>query len=411
VRCGHLALGLIASLFLLLLLLLAGTSATATATERAGPSAIAGKLDKALASPGIDPRRAAAFAVDLRTGEVVFQRRSRLSLAPASAEKLAVAFGALRLLGSRYRFRTEVRGSGDVVGGTWKGDLYLVGQGDPTLRVRDLDALARKLRAAGIRRVAGSVVGDEQRFDGRRGAPGWKPSFVGIESPPLSALSVEGVPVRTLHGSAPAAAAAFTAALERNGIAVAGLPRVAPSPAGLVRLALDLSAPLSSIVVRMNRTSDNFISEMILKELGAAVVGRGSTAAGAAVVRGALDEAGVPLEGVRVVDGSGLSVLDRMTVKSLVVILRAAESDPDQRDVFLASLPVSGVSGTLRRRLDGRLTRGKIAAKTGTTSQASALAGFVKRRYVFAILQNGSPVPYWYAREAQDRFVTVLARS
>jgi D-alanyl-D-alanine carboxypeptidase len=72
---------------------------------------------------------------------------------------------------------------------------------------------------------------------------------------------------------------------------------------------------------------------------------------------------------------------------------------------------VSGVSGTLRRRLDGRLTRGKIAAKTGTTSQASALAGFVKRRYVFAILQNGSPVPYWYAREAQDRFVTVLARS
>ena len=398
-------------LVLPMLLLSAGTSATATATERAGPSAIEVKLDKALASPGIDPRRAAAFAVDLRTGEVVFQRRSRLSLAPASAEKLAVAFGALRLLGSRYRFRTEVRGSGHVVGGTWKGDLYLVGHGDPTLRVRDLDALARKVRAAGIRRVAGSVVGDEQRFDGRRGAPGWKPWFVGIESPPLSALSVEGVPVRTLHGSAAAAAAAFTAALERNGIAIAGLPRVAPTPADLVRLALDLSAPLSSIVVRMNRTSDNFISEMVLKELGAAVVGRGTTAAGAAVVRGALDEAGIPLDGVRVVDGSGLSLLDRMTVKSLVVILRAAESDSDMRDIFLASLPVSGVSGTLRRRLDGRLTRGKIAAKTGTTSQASALAGFVKRRYVFAILQNGSPVPYWYAREAQDRFVTVLARS
>ena len=405
-RGGHLALGLIASL-----LVLAGTSPAATAIEQGGSSPIEIKLAKALASPGIDPRRASAFAVDLRTGQVVFQRRSRLSLAPASAEKLAVAFGALRLLGPRYRFRTEVRGSGDLVGGIWKGDLYLVGLGDPTLRIRDLDALARKVEATGIRRVAGSVVGDEQRFDARRSAPGWKPSFLGIESPPLSALTVEDVPATTVDGSAAAAAAAFTAALERNGVAVAGAPEAGGTPAGLVRLALDLSAPLSSIVVRMNRTSDNFISEMVLKELGAAVVGRGTTAAGTVAVRGALADAGVPLQGVRVVDGSGLSPLDRMTVKALVVILRAAESDPGIRDVFVASLPVSGVSGTLRHRLDGRVTRGKVAAKTGTTSQASALAGFVKRRYVFAILQNGSPVAYWYAREAQDRFVTVLARS
>ena len=405
-RGGHLALGLIASL-----LVLAGTSPAATAIEQGGSSPIEIKLAKALASPGIDPRRASAFAVDLRTGQVVFQRRSRLSLAPASAEKLAVAFGALRLLGPRYRFRTEVRGSGDLAGGIWKGDLYLVGLGDPTLRIRDLDALARKVEATGIRRVAGSVVGDEQRFDARRGAPGWKPSFLGIESPPLSALTVEDVPATTVDGSAAAAAAAFTAALERNGVAVAGPPEAGGTPAGLVRLALDLSAPLSSIVVRMNRTSDNFISEMVLKELGAAVVGRGTTAAGTVAVRGALADAGVPLQGVRVVDGSGLSPLDRMTVKALVVILRAAESDPGIRDVFVASLPVSGVSGTLRHRLDGRVTRGKVAAKTGTTSQASALAGFVKRRYVFAILQNGSPVAYWYAREAQDRFVTVLARS
>jgi D-alanyl-D-alanine carboxypeptidase len=52
-----------------------------------------------------------------------------------------------------------------------------------------------------------------------------------------------------------------------------------------------------------------------------------------------------------------------------------------------------------------------VIAKTGTTSEASALAGFVRRRYVFAILQNGSPVDYWSARAAQDRFVKVLVRS
>ena len=58
-----------------------------------------------------------------------------------------------------------------------------------------------------------------------------------------------------------------------------------------------------------------------------------------------------------------------------------------------------------------RPTRGRIHAKTGTTNRASALAGFVGRRYVFAIVQNGYPVPYWWARLAQDRFVTLLARS
>jgi D-alanyl-D-alanine carboxypeptidase/D-alanyl-D-alanine-endopeptidase (penicillin-binding protein 4) len=77
----------------------------------------------------------------------------------------------------------------------------------------------------------------------------------------------------------------------------------------------------------------------------------------------------------------------------------------------VTSLAVAGISGTLRDRLRRRPTRGRVIAKTGTTRAASALAGFVRRRYVFAILQNGSPVSYWSARAAQDRFVTVLARS
>ena len=75
------------------------------------------------------------------------------------------------------------------------------------------------------------------------------------------------------------------------------------------------------------------------------------------------------------------------------------------------NLAVAGVSGTLERRLNLRPTRGRVIAKTGTTSVACALAGFVGKRYAFAILQNGSPLPYWTARTAQDRFVTVLARS
>jgi D-alanyl-D-alanine carboxypeptidase len=52
-----------------------------------------------------------------------------------------------------------------------------------------------------------------------------------------------------------------------------------------------------------------------------------------------------------------------------------------------------------------------VRAKTGTTNRASALSGYVRNRYVFAVLQNGFPVLFWPARKAQDRFVTALASS
>jgi D-alanyl-D-alanine carboxypeptidase/D-alanyl-D-alanine-endopeptidase (penicillin-binding protein 4) len=129
------------------------------------------------------------------------------------------------------------------------------------------------------------------------------------------------------------------------------------------------------------------------------------------VVRGELAAAGISVSGVRIGDGSGLSLRDRLTARALVGILRAGARDSSIRDAFVTSLSVAGVSGTLEKRLGRRPTRGRVIAKTGTTNTASALAGFIRRRYIFAILQNGSPVPYWAARAAQDRFVTILARS
>jgi D-alanyl-D-alanine carboxypeptidase/D-alanyl-D-alanine-endopeptidase (penicillin-binding protein 4) len=115
------------------------------------------------------------------------------------------------------------------------------------------------------------------------------------------------------------------------------------------------------------------------------------------------------VEGVRIVDGSGLSRLDRLTTHSIVAMLRAAFADPLIRPSFVASLAVAGRTGTLENRLRTPLTRGNVLAKTGTTSLACALSGFVRMRYAFAILQNGNPVPTISARTAQDRFAYVLA--
>ena len=90
----------------------AGTSST----SHAAPADLDVALAQALNAPGIDARRTAAIAVDLRSGETVYSKNARLSLLPASTEKLAVSFAALRVLGPRYRFRTEVMGVGSRSG-------------------------------------------------------------------------------------------------------------------------------------------------------------------------------------------------------------------------------------------------------------------------------------------------------
>ncbi len=159
----------------------------------------------------------------------------------------------------------------------------------------------------------------------------------------------------------------------------------------------------------MDVESDNFTAELLLKQLGATLAGRGTTAAGAAIVRAVLAEHRVPLGGVRIADGSGLSGLDRLTAKALVTILQRIWADRDLRPVVFRILPVSGRDGTLEDRLTKPPARGNVRAKTGTLDVASALSGFVRERYAFSILQNGHRLSASAARRAQDRFATVLA--
>jgi D-alanyl-D-alanine carboxypeptidase/D-alanyl-D-alanine-endopeptidase (penicillin-binding protein 4) len=361
--------------------------------------------------PHVDPARTGVLAVDLRTGAVVFARNESLALVPASNQKLPVTYAALSRLGPGFRFHTEVTGTGTLVGHVWHGDLWLRGFGDPTLEAEDLEALAAEVAAWGIRRVAGAVVADESWFDARRVAPGWRASFLIGESPPLSALVVERGRYRgrTSHNPALAAASLFRQALEADGVRVAKKSsRGVLTTAGLP-LARDVSAPLAEVVRFMGRESDNFTAEMLVKQLGALFAGAGTTAAGARVIRATLAEARVPLGGVRLADGSGLSRLDRLTAASVVALLEAGLAAPELRNAFLQSLAVAGVDGTLEDRLEQRPARGRVIAKTGTTQLASALSGFVRDRYVFAILQNGSPVSTYWARLAQDRFATALA--
>jgi serine-type D-Ala-D-Ala carboxypeptidase/endopeptidase (penicillin-binding protein 4) len=375
----------------------------------AGRADVATRLAHALAVPHAG--LTAALAVDLGDGTTIFKQRDTVGFVPASNEKLAVTYTALAVLGPTFRIDTTVYGEGQLIDGVWRGDLVLKGFGDPTLSRGDLRRLAGQLRTGGVRRVTGRVLGDESFFDAMRVGPLWKPGFYISESPPLSALTVDRSSYRGIVSAEPAAAAAsaFRNALKQAGIRVLGPSGTGRADGAAFPLATVRSMPMSVLVRWMNVDSDNFMAEILLKQLGAVENQQGTTARGVAVVRRTLAAVGVPLAGVRLVDGSGLSPYDRLTAGALVGILEAAWKDPGIRKPFVASLPVAGVRGTLADRLRKPPARGHVIAKTGTTNTASTLAGYVRQRFAFAVLNNGRPVNTDQARRAQDRFAAVLA--
>jgi serine-type D-Ala-D-Ala carboxypeptidase/endopeptidase (penicillin-binding protein 4) len=390
--------------------LLAALFAFAIATPSAAAS-LRGDLDRALRSPYVSPSLTGALAINLSTGNTVYGHNAGKPLHPASNEKLTVALAALDRLGPSFRIETTVLGDGALAGTVWQGRLILKGFGDPTLRQADLARLATQVRNRGIRAVTGAIVGDESFYDKQRTGPGWKASYYKEESPPLSALIVDRAKVgrRIADNPALVAARTFRRQLIEAGVGVPGKAKLGIAAPDAVLLGKRSSGLLSRLVQRMNLVSDNFYAEMLLKQVGARVRGEGTTASGARVVRSELNQRGVPLDGVRIADGSGLSAYDRLTARALAALLISVWSDATIKDPFVASLPIAGINGTLKDRMTRAPAYANVYAKTGTTRTSSALSGYVRTRYVFSILQNGSPVSWYYARRTQDRFATVLA--
>lgn len=383
------------------------------AAQAGSRSAFQTQLTRALHARKVSSARTGAIVLDLDTGGTLFAHNPRLPLRPASNEKLATTYAALTALGPSFRIETDVLGDGQQNGATWQGNLVLKGYGDPALSFAQVKSLARQVAADGIRHVSGRILGDESWFDTRRTGVGWKPEFYLHESPALSALIVNRGWTGRYETTRPAlmAAQVFRSDLRHAGVGVHGGAAVGVAAEQAAPLADVESAPLSALVRHMDVYSDNFYAEMLLKEVGAVQGGGGSAAAGLAVERRLLRAAGVPLDRVRMVDGSGLSLLDRWTPFGLATLLRTMWQDSDLRPYLIPALPIAGETGTLEHRMRRAPARGLVRAKTGTTDNSSALSGFVGGRYVFSILENGSPVHTLSAERSQNRFAQVLARA
>jgi serine-type D-Ala-D-Ala carboxypeptidase/endopeptidase (penicillin-binding protein 4) len=381
---------------------------------------LASKLARAMRGAGA---ASGAYVVDATDGTTVFSRRSGSPRVLASNTKLFTSSAALARFGVDGTLGTEVRGHGSLVGdGVFQGDLYLLGGGDPTFGSRrfttrsygggpSVEELATKLAEAGVRTVTGRIFGDESHFDSRRGTPasGFATS---TEVGPLSALDFNrGLATEGGFGfqSNPPlfAASRLKSALRRAGITVKGTSRTGLAPAGAQILASVDSPPMSRILRLMNKPSDNFFAEMLLKDLAYQASRRGTTSRGARVAAAFARHLGAR---VHLSDGSGLSRADRASPAAIVRLLRAMEQR-DDFTVFYRSLPVAGRDGTLVHRMRRGPARGRCHAKTGTLSNVSALSGFCLARsgdtYVFSFLMNGvNPLA---ARAIQDRMAQAIA--
>jgi D-alanyl-D-alanine carboxypeptidase/D-alanyl-D-alanine-endopeptidase (penicillin-binding protein 4) len=363
------------------------------------------KLDARMAHAG---SASGAYVEDLTTGERLYALRPGTPRVPASNEKLYTSVAALHELGEAGTLRTTALATRSLtLNGTLDGDLFLRGEGDPTLSPARLETLAQDMRDAGLARITGHVVGDESAFDTRRGPPseGYAPS---ADIAPLGALMVNrGFAEGRYQRNPPRYAAAVLARQLRDaGVEVSAKGRTGTTPPGALALATRRSPPVTLLLKAMNVPSDNYIAEMLLKAVGSGEGRAGTTARGAAVAeRVAGDELGVA---PTIVDGSGLSRRDRTSPRDVVTLLEAMFDQP----AFYGSLAVMGRTGTLEDRLEHNYARGRCRGKTGTLSDVSALSGYCRTRggdtLAFSILMNR--VNPYGARALQDRMVSAISR-
>ncbi len=221
---------------------------------------------------------------------------------------------------------------------------------------------------------------------------------------------------RRLADPSLAAGRVLSRLLSENGVALRGQLR--RGGAGIAaELARVSSRPLSELLLRVGKHSDNFAAEMLLKALGARVSGApGSSAAGAAAIVNYLSRNGALEPGTSIVNGSGLYDANRVSASTLTRVLSVVGADRRIGNELIASLPIGGVDGTLRERFRALSETQCLRAKTGTLADVVTLSGYILRPpprtpLVFSLLLNGVSGKTVEARGRLDRAIETIAQS
>ncbi|MBI4508560.1 MAG: D-alanyl-D-alanine carboxypeptidase/D-alanyl-D-alanine-endopeptidase [Deltaproteobacteria bacterium] len=387
------------------------------------------------------------LVIDAKTGDTLFSYGADRQLNPASNVKLVSTAAALDAVGGEFRYRTRILGPAADPVGMIPGDVFLVGNFDPTLRVEDVQGLVQALSAQGIQVIAGDVVvgmneardslGQSRLIVVVRGGEKEGDLPTVVLEPDTALFSVENSARTTSKGRRARLEVGLRVKKNSSGerivVAAAGrirpgqvfkMSRTVPRPAlhvgyllralllqanievrGGVRqenapppvlpeLAAHESLPLGVLVGKVNKPSWNFLADRVVWTAGAELFGGSpSNEKGLRAMIGFLTRIGIARNSYRLENGSGLSRSNRLSARQIIEVLTTAGRDFRIAPDFLASLSVAGRDGTLKGRFRGHPSAGRFRGKTGTLSGVLALSGFVsiggEDTLCFAILTNG----------------------
>lgn len=175
------------------------------------------------------------------------------------------------------------------------------------------------------------------------------------------------------------------------------------------------SLPIWQIIWGMNKFSNNFVADQLMKKLGADVWGPpGTMQKGLTALHDALEDIGIGKKSYQIQDGSGLTRNTHVTARQIVTVLTSAYKDFSISSEFVASLGIAGEDGTLRNRLPNSNLAGLLRAKTGTLDGVTALAGYLPTNdgelLAFAVLLNDPKLKYGKISGWADQIALALSK-
>ena len=309
---------------------------------------------------------------------------------PASNTKLVSTAYALDRLGPDYRLATRL----------WRlpdGSLRLTGEGDPDLALPQLQRLTKlAMGSGGSSGEPGSHVRLQVAEEPKQA---WWPQGWSVDDryyaygAPITRLAVTS---NAIHDSVLNPPSRLQTLMQRSASQQGGSLQVVfvaanPVPAEAVLLHQENSAPMHNLLSLANTESHNFTAEVLMRQ----AAGTWNLAQAQQLTTQWLAQQGVPMQGVRVADGSGLDRTNRLTSRSLTALLLRMDQHPYGRN-YLASMAVAGQRGTLRNLYKGTPLQGQFFGKTGTLRGVRSISGVLLTssgpRYVSAI-SNGAGNP------------------
>lgn len=346
----------------------------------------AAPLEKFLNSRSITPGSTAVLVQDLHTGETLVSHNAEKPLLPASIMKTVTIAGLLNEKGPEERFHTCVYADGNIAGNTIEGDIIVVGSGDPTLGANcapESADIAEEIVAAllhkGIRVIEGDLKVDTSLFCGPACPPSWATADLNeAYGTGCHALNFR----RNANGSRAVKnpesvfLTYLSSRLNQAGIMLEGGTKIEETgitePTEATLLVDHVSDKYAEVMRSCMMRSDNLFAESLLRTFAIAREKEGSTEAGAKEMLDYWKEAGIPVKGVTLIDGSGLSRSNRVTARFINGIL----CHMGDNEEYASFMPLAGQEGTLSEFLKDTPLDAYVAMKTGSMKGIQCYAGY-----------------------------------